>query len=128
MADLKFDTAAKEIVKSSTEGEGAVMFKGWLGPIDAPPKDDTVDASRKVTDQSVRFFIDQQFLDWLEIPVKDILYQVVAAADDPEGGSVIWVNREARIRRVEAGRAYWFAQRKEALGDDPTARWPNPPH
>lgn len=116
------DTAAVDIIMRSTEGEGAVMFKGWLlkpseagGGTDTPPG-------------RVRFFTDPQFLDWLEIPADDIVYQTKADADDPEGGSVIWVKREARIRRCEAGRAYWFEQRKADMADDPTARWPRPPH
>jgi len=128
MANLNFDTAAKEIAANGTEGQGAVMFKGWLGPIGQQPANPNPQDARQVTEPRIRFFTDQQFLDWLEISTNDILYQVAAAADDPEGGSVIWVHREARIRRVEAGRAYWFARRTEALGDDPTARWPNPPH
>jgi hypothetical protein len=125
MADLHYDAAALAIIKSDDEGEGVVMFKGWLGSMDGDPVPDPADP---VAADHVRFFTDPQFLDWLEIPSIDIFHQTSASADDPEGGSVIWVRREARIRRCEYGRAYWFARQKTETADDPTARWPPPPH
>jgi hypothetical protein len=149
MTELKYDNAAMDVGKSGIDGEGVVMFKGWLGPIGALPgsadtstinsgpgdtttggvADDSASAWADAAEpETVRFYIDPQFLDWLEIRTDDILYQTNAAAHDPEGGSVILVKREARIRRCEAGRAYWFAQHKAETADDPTARWPHPPH
>jgi hypothetical protein len=132
MVDLKPDVAAEDIIRSDTEGEGVVMFKGWLGPIEggavSTPADGADEAGASVDVEHVRFFTDPQFLDWLEIPVKEIFHRTSASADDPEGGSVIWVRREARIRRCEYGRAYWFHHQKVETADDPTARWPRPPH
>jgi hypothetical protein len=127
------------VVTDGIEGEGAVMFKGWLGPIDAahapgaqPAPADAqpapADAAGPVVGaDNFRFFTDPQFLEWLELSRDDILYQTIAASDDPEGGSVIWVKREARIRRCQAGRAYWFEQLMADTADDPTARHPRPP-
>jgi hypothetical protein len=121
MVKLTYDEAALAFVTSGSEGEGAVMFKGWLGPTGSPP------VSEEVAEK-VRFYTDPQFLDWLEIHRADVLYQATAAADDPGGASVIWIKREARIRRSQAGRAYWFDQVMAETADDPTARHPRPPH
>lgn len=120
MAEFVYDDAAR-LVAAGDDGKGVVMFKGWLGPPD--PHND-IDGARG---KSVRSFIDPQYLDWLEIRRADILHQAKAAADDPEQGSVIWVKREARIRRCQAGRAHWFKQLMAETADDPTARHPHPP-
>jgi hypothetical protein len=120
--NLTYDAAAVEVVNADTNGKGAVMFKGWLGPTAALPNAPGANApDPKVQAGHVRFFTHPQFLDWLEIDAEDILYQTNAAADDPEGGSVIWIKREARIRRCQDGEACWFEHAMGETADDPTA-------
>ncbi|HEV7805950.1 MAG TPA: hypothetical protein VGO80_09030 [Solirubrobacteraceae bacterium] len=121
MPDLGYNAAAKEFSAHGNDSEGAAIFKGWLGPPTQAPHV-VVEAAA-----TFRFFTSPQFMEWLEIERNDILYQADADADDPESGSVIWVKREARIRRCQAGRAYWFEQLMEETADDPTARHPRPP-
>jgi hypothetical protein len=109
-----------EIVKFP---EGAVMFKGWLGPIEGeqPAAGAEVPAGK-----TIRFFTYRDFRDWLEIHRDDILYHAKANAEDPEDGSVIWVKREAFIKRCHSARAYEFDQQLAEMADDPTARHPRP--
>jgi hypothetical protein len=73
----------------------------------------------------LRLFTSPTFLEWLEIPEDEILARIPGAQLD-EGRSVVWVRREARIRRCQSGCAYWFADAQEKVRDDPTARWPPP--
>jgi hypothetical protein len=112
----RYDDAAVAIV---TSPEGAIMFKGWLGPTDG----EQVAGGQPVTADKVRFFTYRDFREWLEIATADILYQAAADAEDPEDGSVIWVKREAFIRKCHSARAY---ELDEKMADDPTARHPRP--
>jgi hypothetical protein len=116
-----YDAVAVEIV---TEGmpAGAVVFKGWVGPAEG----EQVAAGDPVTSDKIRFFTYRDFREWLEIKRTDILYHVKADADDPEDGSVIWVKREAWIRKCHSGRAYVFDELMAEMEDDPTARHPRP--
>lgn len=119
--DLTYDAAAVEVVNADINGEGAVMFKGWLGSKKVLPNAPNANQpDRKVQPGRVRFFTHPHFLEWLEIDAGDILYQTTAAAHDPEGGSVIWIKRNAPIRRCQAGKAYWFEHPMADATDDPT--------
>jgi hypothetical protein len=115
-----YDAAAVEVVKSR---EGAVMFKGWIGPTEG---EDVTAGDKVKSDKTIRFFTYRDFRDWLEIRGVDILYHAKADAEDPEDGSVIWVRREAFIKRCHSARAYEFDEQLAEMADDPTARHPRP--
>jgi hypothetical protein len=101
------------------------MFHGWLGPVDAEAAE-AVEAELKVVadTQKVRLYVDPQFLDWLLIETADIISKSDGGLD---GGSYVLVKREARIRRCQDGRAFWFKRVLDETEDDPTARHPRPP-
>jgi hypothetical protein len=114
---ITVDTVAEDVVERDA-GLGATRFDGWLGP----PAVEPAEGEPRV----FRLFTAPSFLEWLEISERDILAQV-SGNGFSEGRSAVWVNREARIKRCQAGCAYWFAEMQEKVRDDPTARWP-PPH
>ena len=112
MANLSEDAAATAILGLAADhgaGEGASMFKGWLGP---------------ATDGVRQMFTDSQFLEWLVIAETDFVFQL--QGDESEGKSVVWVKREARITRCQSGLAHEFAEieAKASSIDDPTASRP----
>lgn len=121
MANLTYDAAAVEIVTESPHG--AVMFKGWVGPAEGehPAAGEAVPP-----DKTIRFFTYRDFRDWLEIRHADIVYHAKADAEDPEDGSVIWVKREAMIKRCHSAHAWEFDEQLAEMEDDPTARHPRP--
>lgn len=111
MASPIFDKAAEDVI-AGAGGYGAVRFEGWLGPNAAAP-DDT----------RFRLFTDAHFMTWLEIAADDLLHQIPGVGvktEHPEGKSIIWVKREARITRCQSGAAFWFDQMGLEVGDHTT--------
>lgn len=134
MADLTYDSAAVEVAIEDPLCEGAVQFHGWLAPVDKAVAEAAKNAKgdAAATDELkvdaetelVRLYIDPQFLDSLLIKRTDIISKTPNRDD---GGSYVLVKREARIRRCQDGRAFWFKRLLDETADDPTARHPRPP-
>jgi hypothetical protein len=106
-------------VDGSQHFDGASKFEGWVGSI----SDDA-----NATDP-FRLFTQPSFMEWMEIAQADLLFQIQPGPQDPLGRSVIWVKRDARIRKCQSGRACWFEDMlRMTPADDPTAIYPNTTH
>ena len=88
--------------------DGAVMFRGWL--LKDPP----------ATHDTIRFYTDPHFTDWLEIASKAILHQIQSDGAEGEGRSVIWVKPDTTITKCRSRKAHQFPETE----DDPTVRSP----
>jgi len=108
--DEAFPSAVVAAVIDATDArvDGAVMFRGWL--LKDPP----------ATHDTIRFYTDPHFTDWLEIASKAILHQIQSDGAEGEGRSVIWVKPDTTITKCRSRKAHQFPETE----DDPTVRSP----
>lgn len=100
--------------------KGAIMCRGYLvidqsgtAPANADP---------------ARLYIENSFRVWLRFTRADMLHHIPGGADPCCPMGIVWIKREAAIRKVEAGFAYDIAEPLMMMMQDPaSAAGPNPP-
>jgi hypothetical protein len=101
------DLAPDPATQVPTERSDAVALVGYLGD--------------GCSDQYRRLYESVALNSWIEILATDIVDRVAEGADDPLGGSTVWVRRDAELTMCEAVRASNF----EGPGDQ-DKKWPRP--
>jgi hypothetical protein len=85
---IKFDDLAEKLVSDPSKPLDAVTLTGFLG--------------RSTQEGSVRLYDDAGFRGYYEISTADILHQhQLPTTQAPFGGSLVYVKRSARLRRVQ---------------------------
>lgn len=109
--------APDEAVRNITDmGRDVVAFEGYLG--EGPDE------------QRRRLYQDPRGKLWITVRIDDIDERISRAGDDlTADSSVIWVRRNAKIVRCEAGRAsdYEAPAASAASGDSGAYSWPRRP-
>jgi len=124
------DSVATDVV-GNDDDKGTAMFEGWLTDtvtIELPfSKPDA--AGKRPAKVYRRLYTRRDFLEWLQIEDDDILAQVPGSDRKLSGGaSLIWVKREAKIERGQAGLAFEFESAAAAtIHEDPTGAVYPPP-
>jgi hypothetical protein len=89
------DPVAHDVAPTLAQRKDVVRLRVWVGE---GPK----------TSISA-LYLDSRFSCWLEVTTTDIVSQVQGL--DFEGASIVWVNRDAKVKRVEALTALEYAER-----------------
>jgi hypothetical protein len=120
------DVAKAVALPPPDEHRGAIKVRGYLQVDDRD--------SPGAPDDTARIYIESSFRVWLRCKREDILYHIPGGTDPCCPMGIVWIKREAPIRKVEAGYAYAIVEPLMMAQDDPAAaalpQWhgPGPPY
>jgi hypothetical protein len=116
------DVANAVALPPPDEHRGAIKVRGYLHVED-----------REGSEDFARIYLESSFRVWLRCSRADILYHLPGGTDPCCPMGIVWIKREAPIRKVEAGYAYAIVE-PLMMEEDPaasaTAQWrgPGPPY